>query len=146
MIDGVPTIINSVIGNLAKGEILNKDFTTTPVYIARVGNFFAHGRTLREAYDEAAEKYNEKTPLKDRIFRFRNTFLDPDDKIPARELYRWHHILTGSCKAGRDAFARDNGINVDKDSFTVREFIRLTCNSYGSDAIRKLAEAYEIPV
>ena len=146
MIDGVPTLIDSVLGNHAKGNILNSDFTLTPCFIARVGNFFAHGETLREAYDEASEKYNEKMPLKERITRFRTTFLDPDSKIPVKELYRWHHILTGSCKAGRNAFAREHSIDIENGRMTVREFINLTKDSYGSDAIRQLAEAYGISI
>lgn len=34
--------------------------------------------------------------------------------------------------------------NVDKDSFTISEFIKLTANAYGGDAIREMAEAYGI--
>ena len=39
---------------------------------------------------------------------------------------------------------RNKGIDLDRDLFSVREFCRLTCHSYGSDAIQKLAEAYGI--
>ena len=47
---------------------------------------------------------------------------------------------------GRNQFARDHGININTDSFTIREFINLTKGSYGSDAIHKLAEAYGIDI
>ena len=143
-IDGVATIIDQVCSNFAKGCILNSDFTLTPCYIAKVDNCFAHGKTLREAYNDAAAKALERMPLEDRIAKFKEIYPDADVKIPARDLYDWHHTLTGSCNMGRDNFAREHNINVDKDEFTIREFVALTCKSYGSDAINKLAEAYGI--
>lgn len=83
-------------------------------------------------------------PIEKRIEKFSDQWPDADTKIPARDLYDWHHILTGSCEMGRNQFARDHGIDIDNDSFTVKEFIQLTKDSYGSDAIRKLAKSYGI--
>ena len=143
-IDYVATIIDHVHGNYAVGRILNSDFTLTPCYVAKAGDCFAHGDTLQQAFRDAEAKALENEPIEDRIKRFRQLYHDPDVKIPARELYDWHHILTGSCSAGRDAFARDHAIDIDSQSFTVREFITLTCNSYGSQSIRQLAAAYGI--
>ena len=143
-IDDVPTLIDSVHGNYAKGHILQSDFTLTPCYIAKDGNFFAHGDSLADAVRDAAVKRLEKSPIEDRIAKFKEEWPDPDVKISALLLWEWHHILTGSCEAGRNAFAKDHGIDILKDTFTVREFINLTYNAYGSDAIRKLAEAYGI--
>ena len=145
-IDGVPTLIDSVHGNVAKGHILQSDFTLTPCYIAKVDNCFAHGDTIREAVRDASCKALENSPLEERIEKFRSEHPDPDKKVEARELYNWHHVLTGSCATGRNAFARDHGIDIDTDTFTVREFVRLTCKSYGSESIRKLAEAYGIDI
>ena len=145
-IDGIATIIDSVCGNFAKGHILHKDFTLEPCYIAKVGNSFAHGSTMKAAHADSMAKELERMPLEERIERFRKEYPSADEKIPACQLYDWHHILTGSCKMGRDSFAREHGIDVDKDSFTIREFIQLTASSYGSDVIRKVAEAYNIPL
>ena len=143
-IDGVQTLIYSVIENYAKGAILNSDLTLTPCYIVRVQNCFAHGETLHEAFHSAQDKLIKTSPLSERIATFKREFPDTKKKIPARRLYEWHHLLTGSCTMGRDAFARNHGINIDKDSFTVREFIKLTCRSYGSETIIQLAKAYGI--
>ena len=143
-IDGVPTIIDAVYHNSVRGSILNRDFTLTPCYVAKVDNCFAHGKTLREAYKDAAAKALERMPLEERIARFKEQYPDPDKHLPARTLYDWHHTLTGSCTMGRNQFAREHNIDVDNDYFTVREFIKLTRNSYGSDSIIKLAEAYGI--
>lgn len=60
-----------------------------------------------------------------------------------RDLYDWHHRLTGSCDMGRKAFADDHGIDVDTVELTVEEFIRLTRDAYGGDVIRKLEEEYK---
>jgi hypothetical protein len=145
-IDGVATIIDYVRGNVAKGFILQSDFTLTPCWIAKDGNFFAHGDNLRDAVAAVEQKRLEKLPVEERIAKFREEFPDRYAAIPARCLWEWHHILTGSCQAGRNAFARDHNIDLDKDEFDVGSFIHLTCNAYGSDVIRKLAEAYNIPL
>ena len=152
-IDGIATIIDKIttvdikkspVSQFAEGFILNRDFTLTPCFIAKVDNCFAHGNTLRQAITDATSKALERMPLEDRIAKFKEKYPDADVKIPARELYDWHHTLTGSCTMGRDNFAKEHNINVDKDTFTIREFAALTCKSYGSDVIIKLAEAYGI--
>ena len=39
---------------------------------------------------------------------------------------------------GREQFVKDNNIDVDKDMFTVEEFVKLTQNSYGGDIVKRL--------
>lgn len=53
----------------------------------------------------------------------------------------WHHRLTGSCLAGRNAFIADKGLTLD-GATTVADFIKLTKDAYGCSTIRKLPEAY----
>ena len=137
-IDGVPTLIDSVSGNFAKGRILQNDLTTRPCYIAKVGKYFAHGDTLREAMADAQAKYNEHRPLEERIADFNREFPDRDVKVDAARLFEWHHILTGSCLAGRKAFCEDRGLDYEHGHYTVNEFIRLTRNAYGGEAIQEL--------
>ena len=142
MIDGVQTIIRSIRGNIAKGAILNDNLTLTPCFIAKVDNYFAHGETLKKALTEAQEKAFTDMPLDARI----NAMLDeikPGVKYPGRTYYKWHHILTGSCTMGRDQFVDQGGYDLDRDTFTVEEFIEITKNSYGRDAIKALAEEIE---
>lgn len=137
-IDAVPTLIDNVSGNFAKGRILRSDLTTRPCYIAKVGNYFAHGDTLREAMADAQEKYNENRPLEERIADFNREFPDRDVKVDAARLFEWHHILTGSCLAGRKAFCEDRGLDYEHGHYTVNEFIRLTREAYGGEAIQEL--------
>lgn len=65
-------------------------------------------------------------------------FTDKNKKYSASKFFEWHNILTGSCLTGRESFMCDKGINVFKDSFTVKEFIELTKNSYNGDIIKQL--------
>ena len=137
-IDDVPTLIDSVSGNFAKGRILRSNLTTRPCYIAKVGKFFAHGDTLREAMADAQAKYNAHRPLAERIADFNREFPDRDVEVDAARLFEWHHILTGSCLAGRKAFCEDRGLDYEHGHYTVNEFIRLTREAYGGEAIQEL--------
>lgn len=137
-IDGVPTILDYIHGNIAEGFILQSDFTLTPCYVVKENGKFAHGATLREAFDGLQEKLYDDRTEEERLTAFKEHFSDFGKKYPARELFTWHHILTGSCKAGRMAFCRDKGIDLENGTYSVVEFIRLTKDAYGGEVIRKL--------
>lgn len=137
-IDCLQTVIESVRGNIAKGYILQSDLTLTPCHVVKGNGKFAHGNTLREAFEALQEKLYDDSTEEERLKKFREHFPDFSAKYPARELFTWHHVLTGSCKTGREAFCRDKGIDIDHDTFTIYEFISLTENSYGGDTIREL--------
>jgi len=69
-VDGVATVFDNIRKNVAKGFILNKVLTLTPCYIAKSGNYFAHGETLRKAVSDAERKScSEKNLKKDRNIR-----------------------------------------------------------------------------
>lgn len=136
-IDGMPTVITSIHGNIAQGGIVKQDFTLKPYYIARVGDFFAHGDTLHDAVRDATEKALQAEPVEERVARFKAAYPDYNKPVSCRELFDWHHILTGSCEAGRRQFCRDHGIDLDA-SYTVRYFIDLTRDAYGGDVIKLL--------
>ena len=70
IIDGIPTLIDFVHGNFAKGYILEYDLNTNPCYIAKCGNYFAHSATIENAFKYAREKYEENIPLEERIASF----------------------------------------------------------------------------
>jgi len=139
VVDSIPTIITNVKGNIAKGFILQSDLSLTPCFIAKENNQFSHGNTLHEAFESLREKLYDDSTEEERILKFKEHFSDFSRKYSAKDLFIWHHVLTGSCKAGREAFCKDKGIDVDNDRFTVYEFIELTKNSYGGEIIRKLS-------
>lgn len=137
VVDGIQTAINKVIGNFAKGFIINKDLTTETCYVAKSGNTFSHGKTIHEAHEALMEKLLEEMPVEERIENFLKEF-PGNKKFKVIEFYKWHHILTGSCKFGRDQFAKEHGIDLENDEFTVKEFVELTKNSYGGEIIKEI--------
>ena len=140
LIDNVQTIIKSVRGNIARGYILQSDLTLTPCFVVKEANQFAHGETLHDAFDSLHEKIYSSETDEEKLNQFKEKFTDFNVKYSAKELFSWHGVLTGSCKAGRTAFCKDHDIDIDQDSFTIHEFIELTKNSYGGDIINKLLE------
>ena len=142
MIDHIATVINNVRGNVARGFIVNQDLTTSPCVVVKSGNLFAHGDTLKDAESALQEKIFDNMDVEDKVEAFRERF-EPGVKYPAKDFYDWHHKLTGSCEFGRNAFAKDHGIDLDNDEFTVEEFVELTKDSYGGEVIRKIMEEIE---
>lgn len=138
MIDEMPTIIKSIRNNIAKGFILNKDFTLEETFIVKGNNQFAHGKTLHDAFQSLKEKLYDDSTEEERIESFKEHFKDFSQKYSAKELFTWHHVLTGSCKQGRESFCKCHDIDLDKDTFTIYEFIDLTKHSYGGEVIKKL--------
>ncbi len=143
LIDGIQTIIKSVHGNIAQGFILKSDLTLQPCYIVKERNHFAHGDTLHDAFTSLQEKLYDGSTEEERIEAFVKKFPNYDTPYPNRDLFAYHHVLTGSCRMGRESFCKDKGINLD-GSTTVREFVSLTKDNYGSETIRKLPQAYGV--
>ena len=141
-IDGVPTIITQVHGDITCGYIVKNDLTLEACFIAKVGYSFAHGKTIKEAVADAEAKEAERLPIEQRIEKFREVFGSLDSEHVGKEFYDWHHILTGSCRMGRDEFCKSHGIDLTK-MYSVRYFLDITKGSYGSDVIRLIREAYK---
>lgn len=139
VINNTLTLINSIHGNFAKGSILASDLSLTPCYIAKVGDFFAHGDTLRNAFADATAKYEQSLSTEERISIFNMQYSDRDKPIPAIELFNWHNKLTGSCLMGRQRWCKEHNIDLN-GTYTVNEFISLTEDAYGGDIIRQLKE------
>ena len=141
-IDRVPTIITQVYGNIAKGFIVNNDLTLDSCFIAKVGNSFAHGCTLKDAFADAEAKELENMPVGERIKKFVEIFGSLDSEHKGKDFYDWHNILTGSCRMGRDAFCKAHNIDLEK-MYTVRYFLEITKESYGRDVINQVCEFYK---
>ena len=136
-IDGVPTIITNIHNDVASGFIIKFDMTLIPCYVAKAGNYFAHGKTLKDAVKDAEAKEMGEMPIEERIEKFKEVFGSLDSEHTGKEFYDWHHILTGSCLMGRDKFCKENGIDLTK-KYSVRYFLNITKNSYGGDIIKKI--------
>lgn len=144
MIDGSPTILRQIHGNVAKGAILKIDFTLETCYVVKGSGFFAHGKTLREAMTALSDKILEDAPEEERIAAFVSAHPEYTKPYPNQDLFDWHHRLTGSCEMGRRSFLADHGLTLDGET-TVEAFVELTKSAYGDSIIRQLPAAYGEP-
>ena len=141
-VDDLPTIITQVRGNIACGYFIKADLTLNSCFIAKAGNSFAHGYTLKEAVTDAETKELENMPIEERIEKFIEVFGSLDSKHTGKEFYDWHNILTGSCRMGRDEFCKTHDIDLEK-KYTVKYFLDITKESYGRDIIKLIRKEYE---
>ena len=81
-------------------------------------------------------------PIEKRIEKFIKVFGSLYSEHTGKEFYDWHHILTGSCKMGRDGFCKDHDIDLEK-KYTVKYFLDITEKSYRGDVIKRVRETYE---
>lgn len=142
VIDGMPAVITAICRSIAKGYIVNRDLTLTPCFIAKGQGHFAHGENAKKAVEALQDKIFEDMDTEESIEAFMAEF-EPKKKYPAMDFYIWHHRLTGSCEMGRKQFFKDGGYDLEHDTFSVEEFIRITENAYGGEIIRQLKEAWE---
>jgi hypothetical protein len=140
-IDNIPTIITNLKGNIAKGFMLNSDFTLSPCFVVKHNSIFAHGETLHEAQQALENKLFAEMEVEERIEMFLKEF-EPNKKYKGSVFFDWHNKLTGSCEMGRKSFIRDNNLSLD-DEYTVDEFIAITENSYGSEIIKQLKASWK---
>lgn len=138
-IDDLPTVVTQLKGVIAKGFIINQDLTTSDCFVVRVGNSFAHGETLKKAQRDAEAKHLNNIPVEDKVSEFLTRFKDVK-LIPAKDLFEWHFILTGSCEMGRRNFCEQNEIDLEATSMTIESYIELTEDSYGSEVIKLLKD------
>ena len=143
LVDDIQTIFISIRGNVAKGYILQSDLQLKPCFIVKENNKFAHGDTLRDAFNSLQEKLYDDSTEEERIEAFKKKFPEYDVKYDNGDLFTYHHVLTGSCRMGRESFVSDRGLSLDGKT-SIREFVELTKNAYGGDIIKKLPSAYRI--
>ena len=93
-------------------------------------------KILFNYYQQAAEKIVSE---EERIDLFWHSH-DRGSAYSGHDLFEWHGILTGSCRAGRDQFVRDKGIDLNR-TFTVEEFVSICRDAYGGEIIAALNKA-----
>ena len=143
LIDGVYTVVYQLHGDIAKGAILSGDLSLEPCYVVKRDGVFAHGGTLHEAQEALISKLFDTLPEAERIEAFCEEFKNLDAVYPVRTFFEWHHRLTGSCEAGRRAFAKDHALDIENGAMSVWEFLNLTKDAYGGSTIRKVIKRAE---
>lgn len=140
-VDETPTIFDRIHGNVAKGKIVNtNDFSLKECYIVKNEHYFAHGETLKQALADLEEKTLNNMPVEEKINEFRKKF-NNKDKYSGKDFFDWHHILTGSCLAGRNNFIESGHYDLTK-TYSVKQFIDICENAYGGRVIKRLKEYY----
>ena len=124
------------------GYILGSDLSMNPCFVVKGNGLFAHGKSIREAMEALTEKMFDDMPEEERIAEFVKAHPELDKAYSHKDLFDWHHRLTGSCEMGRKAFMKDHGYEMDGSS-TVREFIEATKHTYNGGVIKRLQEAYQ---
>ena len=142
-IDNTNTIITSIRGNVAQGFIIEKNTKLVPCFVVKENNKFAHGTTLRDAFTSLQEKLYDDSTEEERIGAFKKKFPSYDAKYDNRDLFTYHHVLTGSCRMGRESFVASKGLSLDGKT-TIREFVELTKDAYGGNVIKKLPKVYGV--
>lgn len=137
IIDNILTAITNIRGNVAKGYIVNVDLTLEPCYVVKQDNLFSHGKSVKNAMSGLRDKLFEEMSEEERIDMFWEEH-NLESDYPAQDLYEWHNKLTGSCEFGRQSFCKNHNINLNKDKFTVKQFVELCRNDYGGEVISKL--------
>ena len=138
-IDSVWTFVEDVDlrRNILSGFILNPNMTTEDCFVVKENDKLAHGKNLHEAYSALQEKLYDDSTEEERIEAFKAEFPDFDKAYPNADLFKWHHILTGSCLYGREQFVKSHSIDM-QGSMTISRFIELTENDYGEEIIKRL--------
>ena len=143
LIDDICTVVYQLHGDIAKGAILSGDLSLEPCYVVKRDGAFAHGGTLHEAQEALISKLFDTLPESERIEAFCDEFKNLDAVYPVRTFFEWHHRLTGSCEAGRRAFAKNHAIDIESGTMSVWEFLNLTKDAYGGSTIRKVLKRVE---
>ena len=134
-------IFNQIHGNYAKISVITVDLTTYDRWLVKYNGFFGFGKTLKDANKDARLNASREIPLEIRIQHFIDTH-SLFEEYTGQELFDWHDYLTGSCKAGKYKFCRDNNVDFDK-KYTVLYFLNLVKDSYKPEIIEQVIKQYE---
>ena len=65
------------------------------------------------------------------------------DKYPAKDLYRWHTLLTASCTQGKNNFFHDHGYDLENSEATLPEFFEAVSKEHGGEVIEYIRKRME---
>ena len=125
LVDGIFTEVVYKKGNVYQVKRLNnpKEF-----YLVTDGTKWAHGDTLKEAYQDLVYKVTNRNKED-----FEHLTLD--SVLTFEESIACYRTITGACSFGTRHFVESNGF--EKTDRTVREIIELTKDSYGSNSFNQ---------
>ena len=96
-------------------------------WIASRGDYFAHGKTMKQAIEDVNFKYLQATlDVTELVESIKKS------KVVTKNDYR---LLTGACSMGCDEFMKEHGI---KDSVPLDDCKKLVRNAYGGERFNEL--------
>ena len=126
-VDDMFTVVDSHKGNVYRVHKLNSN---KQLYLVTDGdNHWAHGDTLQEAKADLIYKINDRD-----VSAYKNLSLD--DSLSYEEAIAAYRTITGACSAGTRDYIVNRLPQPHKDSYTIREIIKLTNGEYGSEKFR----------
>ena len=136
-VDDIHCFFKSVHDNFASVEVVEtSDFTLKKAFLGKFENCIAHGSTIREAIEDARNKYYRSLDFEEVKEKLLTEFKNKG-KLTVEELYDWHGILTGSCRFGRSQFQLEHNLK-DDDLLSLEDFVKLTGSAFGGDKIKAL--------
>ena len=91
-------------------------------YVARSGDTYAHGNSIKRAIDDLAFKMADKLDREEVIAEIRSS------GQVTRHQYR---AITGACQSGVDDFLRQAGVPEDLDAMPLQDVLHITKGAYG---------------
>jgi len=100
--------------------------------VARKGNTFAHGDSIREAIQDLTFKLAKRELAKRDIEDYRSLSLESE--LTYEEAVMMYRVITGSCRYGVNQFIEENSI--EEKNYTVGEILELTHGQYGHERLK----------
>lgn len=134
---GINAIITRIKRNVAKGYIVNVDFSLTSCYIIKSYGLFAYGETLQRARESLEKNFFDTLWHREIISEFIYEFGE-NKKYHAMDFYNWCCEQTRDCEGVIKVFLEEHEIDLEKDAMTVKEFIERIKNSHLERILDKL--------
>ena len=135
--DGIGCVIRSykavagtIVMRCRQSKIKDGKLIGDLMYVAEIGNQYAHGNTAREAMSELRFKSSDRD-----LSEYRNMALTTRKTRP-----RWveaYRMVTGACRMGTDMFLAGKTL---KASYTLSEVLELTRGQYGADRFAEIVK------
>ncbi len=127
-VDGILSEVVHKKGNYYKCKYLHSE---KYFYVVTDGNkTYAHGKTIKEAQEDLLYKLSKRNK-----YKYKN--LTIDSVLKHDEAVICYRIITGACRFGTNDFLNNVLGENTKESYTIREIIKLTENKYGNTKFKE---------
>ena len=115
-------ISQKTIGEVTIFEV--EDFKKNKAFVARIGDKFAHGKTIEEAKSDLRYKLSDRDTSKYKHWKL-------GDVKSTDELIECYMTITGACSFGTKQFCESIKL---KTEYSIKDIIELTKGRFGNDA------------